>query len=348
MLLIACEEKDLSIEPQTPKYDLSDSETDILQHYKHEFYKKYNVIIIDDVDTSDFRYTISSSKLELDMIKSTLSDTEKISLFQILENTFYAKYAQNFIKERAPLRLIIADTIYALKTDYKGNPIREKCSYYITNSLFAVSTNAADLIVKDGIAYGIDKYGSEKNLGEQLFSKIVIENILMAHYGEKWGQLFLSAFGIIRPYLMWSDWQEAYDTFFKINFNDSRYDPNDPDNPLNRPFSEYPGVHDAFPMPANQNYEAIEAYFNKLGFPNIRYRAGNPMYYAESINWEGNLEPAFARISISIEDLIPLWVEWDGKYTEIEKEEKFLLYPELKKNYLAMKELLQKYAGIEI
>lgn len=348
MLLTACGEKDLSIEPQTPKYDLSDSETDILQHYKHEFYKKYNVIIIDDVDTSDFRYTISSSKLELDMIKSTLSDTAKISLFRVLENTFYAKYAQNFIKERAPLRLIIADTIYALKTDYEGNPMRAKCPYYITNSLFAVSTNAADLIVKDGIAYGINEYGMEENLGEQLFSKIVIENILTARYGEKWGQLFLPIFGVIRPYLMWSDWQEAYETYFKINFTDQYYDPSQPNHPLNRPFSEYPGVHDESPMPANQNYEAIEAYFNKLGFPNIRYRPGNPSYYSESLDYEGNVRPAFARISMDVRDLIPLWVEWSGKYTDVEKEEKFSLYPELKKNYLVMKELLQKYAGIEI
>lgn len=343
--LISCSEDKLNIEPQDPRYDLSDSETDALQHYKHEFFEKYNVIVIDDVDTSDYQYTISGKKLDLEMDKSTKTDEEKIAFLEILENTFFKNYSQEFIQQFFPVRLIIADTIGRMVDEWwMEEPEFKHVPVYISKSLVAISTNADDFTVKDGIAYSINEWGDEENIGDQLISTIVIDNILEARYGENWDQLFLPMFGIIRPHLYYNDWNQTFDAGFQIIFGDEYYDPNDPDNLFNRPLSEYPGVHEE--NPENQNEEAIVAYMNKLGFPGC----GRVYFYDAQPpqDWDPDGSPAMGKLKIWIEELIPLWIGWAAKYDESERLQLFDTYPELRKNYLTTKELLQKYAGIEI
>lgn len=343
--LVACNDEELVIEPQDPRYDLSDS-SDPLQHYKHEFYKKYNVIIIDNVDTTDYKYTISSTNLDLKMKASTKSDEEKLELLQVLESSFYDKYSQDFLKSFAPVRLIIADSIGRYEKSYwTGEMEYQKVPLFVNRSIVAVSTNSEDFKVVDGEAYSIGEWGDEEAIGQQLINKIVIDNILVAQYGENWDQLFLPMFGTIRPYLYFSEWSQSYDAGFQINFDDSYYDPNDPDHPLYRPLSEYPGVQEEYTE--NEDVEAINAYMYQLGFPGYyeaTYYGPDPGYP----EWGIPPSPAFARISVWAEDLIPLWIGWSAQYDDAGKQALFSTYPNLKQNYLITKELVERYTGIEI
>ena len=346
MGLISCSEDKLNIEPQEPRYDLSDSETDALQHYKHDFFEKYNVIIIDDVDKSDFQYTISGTKLDLEMVKSTKTDEEKIEILESLEETFFKTYSQVFIQEFAPVRLIIADTIGRfVENRWTGAIEFEKVPLYISTSLVAIATNDDDFAIEDGTAYTFSKYGDKDHIGEELIGEIVIENILKAGYGSDWDQLFLPMFGQIRPFLYYSEWSQTYDSGFKIEFGESQYDPNDPENLFKRPFSEFPGVHNEDDS-VGENGEAVEAYMNELGFPSydrVNYYESRP-----PTPWNPSGDPEFGRIKLYAEQLIPMWIQWASQYNEAERQAKFDAYPELKKNYLTTQALLEKYGSIKI
>lgn len=351
--LFACQEDELDVAPEIPKYDLSDSDTDELQHQKYLYNKEYGIIVIDDVDSSDYQYTMTSEKLDLTMRASQKTDEEKAKVLKVLRKTFFGKYPDDFLKKFAPLRLILADSIgrMEMKRDWSTWPPVYKLTWvssplFINKSIMAVAINDEEFVVsEDGeSASVVDEWGSHMDIAATVMSKVVIDNILRADHGDQWGQLFLPILGQFRPYLYFDDGSQTWDTGFTINFGEEHYDPSDPDNLTARPMSEYPGVFEDDPQ--EQNYEAIEAYMNELGFPNSEY----VRYYPEDgpHEWDPTVYPEAGRIKAWVEVLIPMWIRWSGSHSDTEKEALFAQYPELKKNYLKTKELLMRYANIEI
>lgn len=342
-VLSSCQSDILKIEPQKPKYDLSDSETDPVQHLRYVFYKNYNVIIIDKVDSTDFMFTLSSEKLALKMEPSSKSVAEKVALIQAIENTFYKNYSSEFVKNYAPVRLIIADDISMMERDPYGAPgdmIKKNYPYYLNNTLLAISTKEPEFVMKDNLVYFVDNNGQENRLDNILVDQIVIKNILRARYGEEWPLLFVDILGSIKTYL------SANSVSFRVDFDDRYVDPNNPNHPLRRPSAEYPGLRIDSPKPLpNQNFEAMEAYFNRIGLPNLKYRLGSPRFRVLDPNDPSRF---YARVQFSIEEIVSLWIEWSGKYSEAEKQQKFNQYPELYTNYNKVKVLLKRYANIDI
>lgn len=333
--LASCGEKELTIAPQEPKYDLSDSDTDPVQHLRYQFYQDYNVILIDDVDTTDYMFTISNSKLDYAMVTSTLSPEKKIEIFKAFETTFLKKYAPYFVRNYTPLKIIIADEI----AQYKENKWTEQIEktnfpFYLSKTILAISTRPEDMKIENGILSSVNSYGELVTYDNTLIKQIVIEDILVARYGEKWDQLFLNITGPYRPYLN-SKGNGEYDGLVRIDFGSSYVDPSNPDHLLKRPFEE-------FPAPNEETQVAdVEAYLNMRGVPSTVFSPSNIKYYPNDAKPSG-------RLRFFVTDLVPIWIEWSSKHDDVQKQAKFEKYPELKKTYVVAQELLKKYTDIDI
>lgn len=345
---IACQEEDLDIIPKDPKYDLSDSDTDELQHLKYKFNQDYGVIVIDDVDSSDYLYTMTSEKLDRIIGKCLRTDEEKVAILKALESTFYTKYPQSFIKKYAPLKLILADSVGGIEKRMNWETWQEEDTYvsgplFVNKTIVALATNNKEMqISEDGqLVTVLNEYGDKVDVATSIISKVVLENILKAQYGENWDQLFLTMFGKYQSLLYKRDWDGLYDSGIRIDFGDDYFDPADPVHLLKRPLAEYPGVKEEYVT--NEDWESVKAYLYGIGFPaatQVRYFNANP-----HPEWG---YPASGRVKIWVDVLIPAWIEFAGLYTEVEKQALFALYPELENNYLRAKELLLRYAEIEI
>lgn len=333
---VACSEDKLSFEKVDPKYDLSDSD-DALQHLKYVFNQKYGVIIIDDVDSSDYLYT-GGERLDLIIGKCTKTKEEKIKILQALEKTFYINN-EGFAKEYAPLKLILADSVGRMGEERNWqwdndlmdmvevvDTVFKSYSPYVKNFLTIVATRDSELLIEDDLtATMFGEFGEPVSFADKMLGTIIIDNILLPQLGDMW---FLEFTALLGKY----EAQRGGAGYIRYDFDDEVYnnwqDWGIPEEEAQffYPSSEFPGGFDSL------DKDAVMQFLYGEGFP----AATKIDFFPERTS---------GRIKVFLQDLVPGWVKFGGLSN---KEELLNTYPELKKNYLTAQELILKYTGIEI
>lgn len=108
---VACYNEDsIQAERGTPKYNLEDDPSDPVQHYIHEFYTKYRVIIITDPTIYDYMFNFSMKN----RLRIVAPEQDKDLLYkgiQFMEKVFFDFYSPEFKEKFFPMSVIMADTI---------------------------------------------------------------------------------------------------------------------------------------------------------------------------------------------------------------------------------------------
>ncbi|WP_430815267.1 hypothetical protein [Carboxylicivirga sp. RSCT41] len=330
--LIACNEDKLEFDPVEPKYDLSDSD-DPLQHLKYVFNQNYGVIVIDDVDISDYQYT-GGKKLDLTVGNCSKSKDEKVTILEAIEKSFYSNN-EYFANEFAPLKLILADSIGGMveKYNWKYDPVTgwqrvaelvfERQSYYVEGPLSIISTANEELeIQEDGTILLFDKWGRATNFEAVMMEKILFDNILEPKYGNDWALEFAPLYGKYaqanpnRDFIRW-DWSDTMGDF---------YDTDEQNQLFIFPSADFPGGY------AEQDDEAIMDFVYSQGFPVV-----TQVYF-----WPTT--PG-GRVRVFMDDIVVSWLKFSGRE---DKDELLAQYPELQANYLVAQQLFEELIGMEI
>ncbi len=110
--LTSCYEDDeLTPEATKPYYNITDNPNDPVQHYRYEFYKKYNSVIVTDVSIADYRYNFK----DINLYRMTpVKQDEELVLkgIEFMEEIFINSYSDEFLKDNLPVNIILADSIF--------------------------------------------------------------------------------------------------------------------------------------------------------------------------------------------------------------------------------------------
>lgn len=126
--MISCYDDDNIIpEPTKPYYDITDDPSDPVQHYRYEFYKKYNSIIVTDVSVADYRYNFKSVN-QFRMVPLVQDEELIMKGIKFFEDNFINIFPEGYFDEHPlPVNIILADSIFKAGSG-EYNYILSSCS----------------------------------------------------------------------------------------------------------------------------------------------------------------------------------------------------------------------------
>lgn len=308
-------EDDLSVTPTLPEYDLSDSDTDLIQKERYKLYRDYGVILIDSVKPSDYRYTMTGSS-PVRIVTSLMDTTQKLEAIRLLRKILYDAFPKQHIVDGAPLKCIIGNRVYERDVDPTGGETIKEFEAYLSDSYFAFTINQNIL-------------NSEKRkevFTTAVVSEFVIKGLLERRYTDE------DYMDLFKPMFLGDKDEEAYGFYVIYGDTDPDVYPGDPNgnrpDPADYPYEDFFKIEDIQAYAYENGLVSVTTIHGNNGFP------GNPALQVD--------------VYMRPEDYLPSFLTWSLLNSDEEKEMVLNTYPRFKERYEVICELLLKYADLDL
>lgn len=308
-------EDDWDMTPTLPEYNLSDSDTDLIQKERYKLYRDYGVILIDSVKPSDYRYTMTGSS-PVRIVTSLMDTTQKLEAIRILREILYDAFPRQHIIDGAPLKCIIGNRVYTRSVDPTGGETTEEYEAYLSDSYFAFAINQNIL----------NSQKRKEAFTTAVISEFVIKGLLERRYTE------VDYMDLFEPMFLGNADEANYGFYVIFGDTDPDVYPGDPNG--NRPDpADYP-YEDFFKI------EDIQVYAYENGLTTVTVEHGNN-------GFPGNPAPQ-VDVYLRTGNYLPSFLTWSLLKSDEEKERVQNTYPKFKQRYEVICELLLKYADLDL
>ena len=111
LLLGSCEKEDaLNVAPIESKYNLEDDPNDPVQHFIHETYRDYGIVVITNPTEEDYKYNFTNQNL-LELVPPAQTPEVLQAGVEFLKRNFLDLYSTEFKKQYMPFTLILAESV---------------------------------------------------------------------------------------------------------------------------------------------------------------------------------------------------------------------------------------------
>lgn len=258
----------MRVTPTEPEYDMSDSDTDPVQHERFLMYRDYGVILIDEVTDADYLYTMSSSS-NIRITPSVLSQADKLRAIQLIRTLLFDTFPKEQLA-RFPLKCIIGSGVYTQYTNPEG-VTRTQIPSHLDRYYFAFGISKKVL----------DDPAVNKEFSSNVLSEFVLKGVLEQNYGEDYLDLFVDLFVD----------KEEFDSGFYVVYGDMHPDPDDRGNefrPADYPYEDFAKITDLQAFAYEQGLPSVSVEHGKSQYwekPEVRVRLKEEYYLPGYLSW---------------------------------------------------------------
>lgn len=313
LTLMSCYAEDKLVVPaEKPQYDISDS-SDPLQHERYLLYKDFEVILVDNPDSSDYLYTMGKkSKYVISSLGEGMKD-EKVKAVKFIRKVFYDNLSKDFMKENAHLKLIIASNIEDRKPDDWDDT--QQGTFYPETYSVLMSEYFIAITVDDNFLMNIEDDYFADEFQNTILSEFIVVNVIEKKLGEDYTDNEFAAMSL--------DDEALYDYSSGIQI--------------------YYGLAED-----EEPYEDFLAITDQEDFA---YKCGVPPSIMEFDDWGDPAEwgpDGGARIRAKKYDYVLGFISWSGGTHDTEKERVMSTYPKFKQRFEIVQSLLKQYINYNL
>lgn len=111
LLLGSCEKEDaLNVAPIESKYNLEDDPNDPVQHFIHETYRDYGIVVITNPTEEDYKYNFTNQNL-LELVPPAQTPEVLQAGIEFLKENFLDLYDAGFKKKNMPFTILLAQSV---------------------------------------------------------------------------------------------------------------------------------------------------------------------------------------------------------------------------------------------
>lgn len=317
LTLMSCYAEDKLVVPaEKPQYDISDS-SDPLQHERYLLYKDFEVILVDNPDSSDYLYTMGAkSKYVISSLGEGMKD-EKVKAIKFIRKVFYDNLAKDFMKENAHLKLIIASNIEDRKPDSWDDA--QQGTFYPRTYEILMSEYFIAITVDDRFLSSLEDEEFANDYKSEIMSEFLVENIIKKKLGQDY----------------------MYDQFAALNLDDDA-------------LYDYNGVYISYGLDFEYGDRPYEEFLAIEDHEDFVYGCGVPPSITTVIDdgppymdeWDYPSGGAFIRAKNR--DYVVGFINWSGTTPAAEKERILAKYPKFKERFEVAKSLLKQYINYDL